>query len=415
MRATSAILCALTASRPPAAAAPVADAVHPLERRRVDGLARRAAGSGRARVPGGPLPGRATACSWTPGAAASRPRCRSAGATSGPVAVREHRAAGATCARPRRRRTPRRWPSPRRLRARQDGWIMIGVHHAARRSLAPAPAHGPRLQRRPLDANGLPLNPQWGLQQTQPGALPNPVELCFDVPGWFDNPICTVQRPTLDRPWASRTRSAAIGATTPIAGHVNWFPATYQGPAVLGREVLVRPGHQHLAWSRPSAERPHRRRPRGDPDASSSARETLHHFATPWWKRAAPRREPLRARARAARSWTAAAPCVTGLARPRLRARLRHRAAPGVGDGPAGGGGGGAGDLGGLRAQLGQRGLLQQPAAPASIWSAHRHHASPLPWREGATGVRLGRRRSSAPTSRASPAGGRRSRGNTSA
>jgi hypothetical protein len=134
-----------------------------------------------------------------------------------------------------------------------------------------------------LEANGLPLNPRWGLQQSEPGALPDPVELCFDVPGWFDNEECTVQRPSVDRPAGVKNAICSIGATTPIAGHVNWFAATYTGPVFWDGKFwsdqdinvrLVPPDRNGLTTAAPEAIL-------GEFDA----RETLNHFATPWWKK----------------------------------------------------------------------------------------------------------------------------------
>jgi hypothetical protein len=133
-----------------------------------------------------------------------------------------------------------------------------------------------------LEANGLPLNPRWGLQQSDPGALPDPVELCFDVPGWFDNAECTVQRPSVDRPVGVKNLICSIGATTPINGHVNWFAATYTGPIFWDGKFwsdqdinfrLVPPDRNGLTTGAPEAIL-------GEFDA----RETLSHFATPWWK-----------------------------------------------------------------------------------------------------------------------------------
>lgn len=111
-----------------------------------------------------------------------------------------------------------------------DAWIMVGLQHSAADEPLPLPRPMDLVSNGSVDANGIPLNPKWGLQQTEPGTLPDPVELCFDVPGWFDNPICTVQRPSVDRPVGAKNAICRIGATTPISGHVNWFASTYQGP-----------------------------------------------------------------------------------------------------------------------------------------------------------------------------------------
>ena len=201
------------------------------------------------------------------------------GATSGPVAVRE------IARQEQRVGAPAPDTAPLAVAAGcergQDGWMMIGVHHAADDPL-PLPRPMDLVSNGSVDANGIALNPQWGLQQTQPGTLPDPVQLCFDVPGWFDNPICTVQRPSVDRPVGAKNLICTIGTTTPIAGHVNWFPATYQGPLFWHGKFfsdqdinisLVPPEQRGLTVA--------------DPEAiltEFSARETLDHFVTPWWK-----------------------------------------------------------------------------------------------------------------------------------
>jgi hypothetical protein len=160
-------------------------------------------------------------------------------------------------------------------------WLMVGVHHATDEPL-PLPRPMDLVSNGSVDANGIPLNPKWGVQQTAPGTLPNPVELCFDVPGWFDNPICTVQRPSIDRPTGLRGLICGIGATTPINGHVNWFAATYQGPLYWDQKFwsdqdinmfLVPPDQSGLTSTSGESIL-----------CEFDARETLNHFATPWWK-----------------------------------------------------------------------------------------------------------------------------------
>jgi hypothetical protein len=163
------------------------------------------------------------------------------------------------------------------------GWIMIGAHHAAADEPLPLPRPMDLVSNGAVDANGFPLNPQWGVQQTEPGSLPDPVALCFDVPGWFDNPVCTVQRPTLDEPVGVKRAICRIGATTPVSGHVNWFAATYEGPLFWEGKFwsdqdvnvnLVPPDQRGLTVAGPEAIH-----------TEFKAGETLNHFGTPWWKR----------------------------------------------------------------------------------------------------------------------------------
>ena len=162
-----------------------------------------------------------------------------------------------------------------------DGWLMVGAQHATADEL-PLPRPMDLVSNGVVDASGIPLNPRWGLQQTEPGAIPDPVALCFDVPGWFDNPICTVQRPSIDTPTGAKGAICAIGATTPINGHVNWFASTYEGPIFWDQKFwsdqdynmfLVPPDQSGLTTAA------------GDAILCEfDARETVNHFATPWWK-----------------------------------------------------------------------------------------------------------------------------------
>jgi hypothetical protein len=193
----------------------------------------------------------------------------------------------------------------------RDGWVMVGAQHPSENEPLPLPRPMDLVSNGSVDANGIPLNPRWGLQETQPGALPNPVELCFDVPGWFDNPICTVQRPSVDEPVGLKRAICSIGVTTPIKGHVNWFAATYQGPLFwLGKFFsdqdvnisLVPPEQRGLTTA--------------DPEAiltEFDARETLNHFSTPWWKELR-RAASLGAKARGRELVDARPAIVTGLA-----------------------------------------------------------------------------------------------------
>ncbi|PYQ26162.1 MAG: hypothetical protein DMF81_00290 [Acidobacteria bacterium] len=130
------------------------------------------------------------------------------------------------------------------------------------------------------DVNGLGLDPKWGLQVTEPGSLPDPTA-CFDLPEWFDDPLCSTQHPTLDTPVRIRRLICSIGKTTPIAGHVNWYPGTFGGPiywdslSTVDRDYNVRlvpPAQNAFTVHNPD-------NIKGEFDS----RETVIHFATPWW------------------------------------------------------------------------------------------------------------------------------------
>ena len=224
-----------------------------------------------------------------------------------------------------------------------QAWIMVGVRHAEAAEPLPLPRPMDLVSNGALDANGLPLNPKWGLQQTQPGVLPSPVELCFDVPGWFDNPICTVQRPSLDQPTGIKKAICSIGTTTPIAGHVNWFAATLPGSRLLGREVLVRPGRQHrrlvppdqsgLTTDDPSrstasstrARRCTTSRRRGGTSCARPQAAAPRPLAVRWWTDAAPSSPAWSA----STASTAAAPSFTRCGRWDCRRRRKTRGRPG--------------------------------------------------------------------------------------
>ena len=131
------------------------------------------------------------------------------------------------------------------------------------------------------DPNWLWLNPRWGLQQTYPGSFADP-QACFNLSGWFSNPACTVQRPGIDEPDGLTWLICYAGSTTPIEGHVNWYPATYTGPVYWSEQSwpdmdyninLVPPSRNGL--TRYNTTTIH---------TEFDARETIDNFVTPWWK-----------------------------------------------------------------------------------------------------------------------------------
>ena len=134
------------------------------------------------------------------------------------------------------------------------------------------------------DVNGVALNPKWGLQVTDPGALPDVPQLCFVPPdGPFDSSLCSTQAVTTDRPAGLRRLICSIGSTTSLPGHANWSPGTFAGPiywdslsfADRDNNVRLIPPEQSAFTA-------------NNPDnikGEFDSRETTNHFATPWWTR----------------------------------------------------------------------------------------------------------------------------------
>jgi hypothetical protein len=130
------------------------------------------------------------------------------------------------------------------------------------------------------DTNGVPLNPQWGQQVNEPGSLPDATD-CFSVPGYFDNPLCSTQHPAQDTGTGLQGLICSTGAETPIAGHVNWYPSTVEGPifwdslAFFDRDYnmqLEPPTQNGLTVHNAQSIK-------GEFDS----RETINRFSTPWW------------------------------------------------------------------------------------------------------------------------------------
>ncbi len=134
------------------------------------------------------------------------------------------------------------------------------------------------------DVNGVALNPKWGLQVTDPGALPDVPQLCFVQPdGPFDGSLCSTQVLEIDKPTGLRKLICSIGSTTSLPGHVNWYPGTFAGPiywdslsfADRDNNVRLIPPEQNALTA-------------NNPDnikGEFDSRETTNHFATRWWAR----------------------------------------------------------------------------------------------------------------------------------
>jgi hypothetical protein len=134
------------------------------------------------------------------------------------------------------------------------------------------------------DVNGVAVNPKWGLQVTDPGALPDVPQLCFVQPdGPFDSSLCSTQVVSVDRPAGLRKLICSIGKTTSLPGHANWYPGTFEGPiywdslsfADRDNNVRLIPAEKNALTA-------------NNPDnikGEFDSRETTNHFATPWWAR----------------------------------------------------------------------------------------------------------------------------------
>jgi hypothetical protein len=141
------------------------------------------------------------------------------------------------------------------------------------------------------DDSGLPFAPIWYWQTTHDGAPPDP-KPCLELPSHFDDMSCSTQLPSEDLPTGWNGTWCNYGASSPIDGHVNWFPVTYSGitdwsdhsdsdddynfifeapqEADLPSNVSVQPGPNN---------------PRGFSSLllEFDSDETIDHFHTPWW------------------------------------------------------------------------------------------------------------------------------------
>ena len=155
---------------------------------------------------------------------------------------------------------------------------------------------------RAADPAGIPLNPVWAAQANTPGSIPNADATCFDhvngnlVPR-FDR--CTSQRTYRDTASNPGPHSAtcAVGGSSPIHGHVNWWVATYEGTVSWKSYEWPDEDYNFLLYRRDSAlVTTGNAQPKDNPSAGTSsfdnllqlkaefdADETIEHFQTPFW------------------------------------------------------------------------------------------------------------------------------------
>jgi len=130
-----------------------------------------------------------------------------------------------------------------------------------------------------VDDNGLPLNPKWGAQRNNPGALPDPLHCPSGRSGLEHDPgssSCTNQFTYLNG-----GRFSACGP------HVNWFGATYEGIVFWDSHDSEDDDYNLCFRTRNNAGYTTAHdRPRCDFDhikCEFDAAETIDHFNTPWW------------------------------------------------------------------------------------------------------------------------------------
>jgi hypothetical protein len=129
------------------------------------------------------------------------------------------------------------------------------------------------------DANRIPSQPLWGRQLTD-GLLSFPdARDCFQLSGFFQNPACSTQHPTQDSASFPKSLVCGIGTTTPIPGHVNWYPSTYVGPVHFVEKSFDQDINIDIFTGGPGYTATSSERIHGEFDS----RETLDHFTTPWW------------------------------------------------------------------------------------------------------------------------------------
>lgn len=109
-----------------------------------------------------------------------------------------------------------------------DAWVQLTItHHAA---VSDKPYPDPLdLVTIDYDANLLSLNPTWAGSAQYSGAAINPGAFCPGGPGKLEGPPCTSQSPSVDDLSSGLHWPGLCSSDYGINGHLNWFPATYEG------------------------------------------------------------------------------------------------------------------------------------------------------------------------------------------
>jgi hypothetical protein len=94
-----------------------------------------------------------------------------------------------------------------------------------------------------VDPNGFLLNPYWNFQLKNPGKTPDPSSLCNG--GLPSSSDCTSQPTFENLPIFPKVMICMWELTSPLIGHINWTPATYDG-GIIWREKTP---DQDLNWA----------------------------------------------------------------------------------------------------------------------------------------------------------------------
>ncbi len=129
------------------------------------------------------------------------------------------------------------------------------------------------------DANRIPDQPIWGLQYTNGISAYPDARDCFDLSDWFQNPACSTQHPRYDTASFPKSVICSIGSTSPLAGHVNWYPSTYTAPVrysekSFDQDINIDVFTGGAGYTTTSGGRIH---------SEFDSRETINNFTTPWW------------------------------------------------------------------------------------------------------------------------------------
>jgi hypothetical protein len=165
-----------------------------------------------------------------------------------------------------------------------NAFVVLTIDAAAVVSPAPVVSAAPfDLVFTATDPNAFPLNPQWAWQRDHSGAVPDADTQCFTLPGNFSNSQCTTQSPSIDEPEGWNGFWCARGAQHSIHGHVNWMPATWQGPITWDSHSSPGADDDYNVNLVPPAGAGLTASSEGRVHSEFDSDETIDHFRTPWW------------------------------------------------------------------------------------------------------------------------------------
>jgi hypothetical protein len=126
-----------------------------------------------------------------------------------------------------------------------------------------------------LDDNGFPKNPRWAYQIAFPWSVPNPGEVCRDI-----SLNCTSQQPTTDTATICKFGSGQVFG---IAGHLNWFGVTYEGPVFWTGKSPSGEDDDYNFNLIPFQGAGLTSGGNGAIGLEFDSDDTIDHFNTPWW------------------------------------------------------------------------------------------------------------------------------------